>query len=408
MNSTNAKQVHTISRIAIGKAQADLEETPTDPFLPPQASGSYKVDERVIAAFPIPETKVIDAYNYGESLWGKTAKIVVQLPTGQTDNYFLKVVSLGKIGRHMCEGEYESLKAIYEISPSFVPQPYAWGQIEEGSSPETYFLLAAFRDVGEQPADPVKLAAGLADMHQRSVSPTGKFGFHFSTCHARIAQAIDTWEDSWCTVYSRHLGHVMELAKPILQWPEFDVVCDLTLQKVVPRLLLPLQAEGRVLKPCLIHGDCWDGNTAMDAKTGEAFVFDVCSFYGHNEYDTGNWRAPRHRLSSKAYIRNYKRNFPVSEPVEDWDARNLLYSLTFNIGNTIYIPGSQQRQVVFDDMNTLCQLFCPDELEAAMLKLRRDSAAGASLQIGRPIADLNDDYTEAGAQEEEEEEELPL
>jgi hypothetical protein len=49
MNSTNAKQVHTISRIAIGKAQADLEETPTDPFLPPQASGSYKVDERVIA-----------------------------------------------------------------------------------------------------------------------------------------------------------------------------------------------------------------------------------------------------------------------------------------------------------------------------------------------------------------------
>ena len=57
---------------------------------------------------------------------------------------------------------------------------------------------------------------------------------------------------------------------------------------------------------------------------------------------------------------------------------------------------------------TLCQLFCPDELEAAMLKLRRDSAAGASLQIGRPIADLNDDYTEAGAQEEEEEEELPL
>ena len=200
----------------------------------------------------------------------------------------------------------------------------------------------------------------------------------------------------------------MELAKPILQWPEFDVVCDLTLQKVVPRLLLPLQAEGRILKPCLLHGDCWDGNTAIEAKTGEALVFDVCSFYGHNEYDTGNWRAPRHRLSSKAYIRNYKRNFPVSEPVEDWDARNLLYSLTFNIGNTIYIPGSQQRQVVFDDMNTLCQLFCPDELEAAMLKLRRDSAAGASLQIGRPIADLNDDYTEAGAQEEEEEEELPL
>lgn len=88
----------------------------------------------------------------------------------------------------------------------------------------------------------------------------------------------------------------------------------LTLDKVVPRLLLSLQSDGRVLKPSLVHGDCWDGNTAMDARTGMAFIFDVCSFYGHNEYDAGNWRAPRHRLSDKAYIRNYKRHVPVSEP----------------------------------------------------------------------------------------------
>lgn len=245
-------------------------------------------------------------------------------------------------------------------------------------------------------------------MHQRSISPTGKFGFHFSTCHARIAQAVDTWEDSWCTLYGRHLGHVMELAKPILQWPEFDVVCDLTLQKVVPRLLLPLQAEGRILNPCLLHGDCWDGNTAIEAKTGEAFVFDVCSFYGHNEYDIGDWRAPRHRLSSEAYIRNYKQNFPVSEPVEDWDARNLLYSLTFNIGNTIYIPGSQQRQIVFDDMHMLCHLFCPDELKAAMDKLKGDSTISESSQTGHPTMHQNDGFVEAEAQGNEEEEEWLL
>lgn len=137
----------------------------------------------------------------------------------------------------------------------------------------------------------------------------------------------------------------MEVAKPILNWREFDIVCKLTLEKVVPRLLHPLQEDGRVLKPSLIHGDCWDGNTALDAKTGEAFVFDMCSFYGHNEYDIGNWRAPRHRLSDEAYILSYKRNFPVSEPAEDWGARNLLYSLTFNTGNLINIPGSQQRDM---------------------------------------------------------------
>jgi fructosamine-3-kinase len=83
----------------------------------------------------------------------------------------------------------------------------------------------------------------------------------------------------------------------------------------------------------------------MDARSGEAFVFDMCSFYGHNEYDTGNWRAPRHRVSREAYILAYKREFPVSEPVEEWTARNVLYSLAFNFGNLINIPDSKQREM---------------------------------------------------------------
>jgi fructosamine-3-kinase len=216
----------------------------------------------------------------------------------------------------MCQGEFESLKAAYAVSPSFIPEPYGWGKYDSPgtNNRETYFLLTEFRSVGQQPADPVKLASGLADMHQRSISPTGKFGFHVSTCHAKIAQAVNSWEDSWCALYTKHLSHVIDLAVPFLQWPEFNIVSRLTLEKVVPRLLLPLQSDGRILKPSLIHGNCWDGNTAMDTSTGEAFVFDLCSFYGHNEYDTGNWRAPRHRLSNLAYIKNYKKKFPVSEP----------------------------------------------------------------------------------------------
>lgn len=76
----------------------------------------------------------------------------------------------------------------------------------------------------------------------------------------------------------------MQIIKPILDWPEFAAVCDLTLEKVVPRLLLPLQSEGRTLKPCLLHGNVWDGNTAMDRNTDEAYVFDVTSFYGHSKW----------------------------------------------------------------------------------------------------------------------------
>lgn len=160
----------------------------------------------------------------------------------------------------------------------------------------------------------MELSCRLADMHMQSISPTRKFEFHIATCHGKIMTAIGVWDDSWARVFSRHLGHIIDLASPVLQSPEFDVVSKLVLEKVVPRLFLPLQSDGRVLKPSLVHEDCWDVNTAMDMKTGEAFSFDVCSFYGYNEYDTENWRAPRHRLSNKAYINNYTLHHPISDP----------------------------------------------------------------------------------------------
>jgi len=61
----------------------------------------------------------------------------------------LQVVTLGATGHHMCQGEFESLKAIHGVSPGLVPEPHAWGKYSQ-DDPETYFLLAEFRDVGKQ------------------------------------------------------------------------------------------------------------------------------------------------------------------------------------------------------------------------------------------------------------------
>ena len=145
----------------------------------------------------------------------------------------------------------------------------------------------------------------------------------------------------------------------------------------------------------------------MDQRTGNAFVFDVCSFYAHNEYDTGNWRAPRHRLSNKAYIREYKSRFPVSPPEDDWDARNILYSLTFNIGNTIYIPGSSQRQVVYDDMTTLCKMFCADDLKRSLKNIGSMDSGNehATPDIDLDVEDKQEEIEEEEQEEQEEEEE---
>ena len=214
----------------------------------------------------------------------------------------------------MIHGEMESLKALNAVSPDFIPYPYAWGAYVK-DDPVTHFLLAEFRDVGQQPPDPIEFTARLADMHKRSVSPTGKFGFHITTCHAKLAQVTDMWEDSWEILYKKQLAHMMKLDEEKNGiWPDFRHVCSLTLEKVIPRLLGPLQSGDRSIKPCLVHGDLWDENTATDLKTGKPFIFDAGSMYAHNEYEIGNWRAARHRLSREEYVHNYKLNFEPSEP----------------------------------------------------------------------------------------------
>jgi len=215
------------------------------------------------------------------------------------------------------EGEFESLRAIHAVSPNIAPYPYSWGKLcDKGpSGSDAYFLLTEFREVGEQPPNPDTFTARLAELHKKSPSPTGKFGFHVTTCHAKLPQVTACWEESWAVLYRKQLAHMIKMdAEKNGDMPEFSRLCDLVLNKVIPRLLDPLQSNGRSIKPCLIHGDLWDENTATDMDTGEPFIFDACSFYAHNEYEIGNWRAPRHRLSDKTYVRSYKRNFPVSEP----------------------------------------------------------------------------------------------
>lgn len=214
-------------------------------------------------------------------------------------------------------GEFETLRAIHAVSPIFAPYAHAWGKFEtkDASGSDIHFLLEDYREVAEQPPRPGKFPARLAEMHKKSVSPTGKFGFHVTTCHSKLPQVTDCWEDSWAVLYRKQLAHmiIMDTEKQG-QWPAFHRVCDLILDKVIPRLLEPLQSEGRSIKPCLIHGNLWDENAATDMDTGEPFIFDGGAFYGHNEYEIGNWRAARHRLSDKLYVRSYKRHFPVSEP----------------------------------------------------------------------------------------------
>jgi protein-ribulosamine 3-kinase len=89
----------------------------------------------------------------------------------------------------MCEGEFESMKAINAVLPTIAPYVWAWAKYK---SEEVYFMLSDFREVGEQPPDPVNFTARLAELHKKSISPTGKFSFHTTTYHGTTTQLTNT------------------------------------------------------------------------------------------------------------------------------------------------------------------------------------------------------------------------
>ncbi|KAL1880763.1 hypothetical protein Daus18300_001377 [Diaporthe australafricana] len=344
--------------------KSTLVVAPTEPLEPPRTRGTFKLAEEIRNRLPVPGTQVKAALRYGMSLWGETCKIEALLPSGERRNYLLKVLP-DDIGEMMTKGEFESLKAMHAVSPGFVPEPHSQGSyIQDGH--KHWFLLVEFRLVGEQPPDPERFVEKFVEMHKKSVSPTGKFGFHATTFHGKVAQMTDQWGESWSAVFQRHLGHMVTQDEEVNgYWPEFKILCDITLGYVLPRLLEALQSDGRSIKPCLVHGDLWDENTATDMRNGEPFAFDPGSMYAHNEYETGNWRAVRHRLSSARYVGRYQSLFKRSEPSEyytnvplaisamyltdkhveeEWGSRNVLYSLRYNLGAAILFPGCAQRK----------------------------------------------------------------
>lgn len=157
----------------------------------------------------------------------------------------------------------------------FLPMPIGFGRYKV-PNPPTYFYLSEFvdMDVAISP-DPAEFTKRLAQLHQLSKSPSGKFAFDVQTCDGQVGHTVD-WQDSWATFFTNLLVGVCE--KDLATngpWPEMERATEQLVNVVIPRLLGPLQADGRFLKPCIIHGDLWEGNMGINMETGDSILFDV-------------------------------------------------------------------------------------------------------------------------------------
>jgi len=251
-----------------------------------------------------------------------------------------------ELGKNMMHGEFESMKAIYTLLPDIAPMPIAWGTYE--TIPDTHFFLCEYREMIDEMPNPHKFTARLAALHQNSKSPNGKFGFHITTYSGNLSQ-MNEWEESWETYFTKSMSWALKLELEAKEPdPEFDALVPILFDKVIPRLLRPLESEGRSVKPSLVHGDLWYANSGIDVETGECLIFDAYCFYAHNECtlndhpgqteltrltlytlnedEFGQWRPICNKFGAE-YLAAYHSYVQISPPEEDYDGRLDLYKL---------------------------------------------------------------------------------
>ena len=181
----------------------------------------------------------------------------------------------------MAEGEFESQKALASIIPENVDIPVAWGIFDRDKSKA--FFMTRFRDLRQFSPLMMSFLTTLRKLHETSESPTGRFGFHVTTYNGP-PQMVNGWTDEWEEYFGRQFRSDVEYLQSV--YGEDAELADLSekfVEKVVARLLRPLQTGGRTIKPTLCHGDLWDGNVQIDVNTKQPVLFDSCAFYGHNE-----------------------------------------------------------------------------------------------------------------------------
>jgi fructosamine-3-kinase len=128
----------------------------------------------------------------------------------------------------------------------------------------------------------------LAGYHlaSRALPPSGKFGFHRTTYNGNVAKDKKR-NNTWKEYYKKNKVGMLQLEEePRGFSEEIERTLTVALGKVIQRLLRPSEMGTITLKPCLIHGDLFCGNTATKLETGEPITFDASAFCGHNECES--------------------------------------------------------------------------------------------------------------------------
>jgi protein-ribulosamine 3-kinase len=174
------------------------------------------------------------------------------------------------------KGEFESMLAIHAIVGGYIPKPIWWGSFTTVT--DAHYYIYKFYELVDELSEPTEFCETVANLHALSESPNGKFGFHTVTYNGNLPQNND-WASTWEEFFTVGFKHMLEInIERGGSWKEMEELRSAIVTKVIPRLLRPLELNGRTVKPSLVHGDLWCGNTALDTMTGKPSVFSLTHY----------------------------------------------------------------------------------------------------------------------------------
>ncbi|KAM0456593.1 hypothetical protein ACHAO4_003623 [Trichoderma viride] len=97
----------------------------------------------------------------------------------------------------------------------------------------------------------------------------------------------NTWCSTWEAFFTRAMKNMLDSEMKTHRDEDTDKEMKGLSKKlvniVIPRLIRPMESEGRSITPVLVHGDLWPGNAKHDTSTGRLMIFDSGACWGHNE-----------------------------------------------------------------------------------------------------------------------------
>lgn len=149
----------------------------------------------------------------------------------------------------MSRAEYEGQKALETYIPNNVSHPVAWGYFKNDMSKS--FFITHFRYLRARSPPTLQFLNILKKLHLSSISPTGMFGFPVTTYYGPPPMINDwtgDWEGFFTRLFRSNLEYVQKERGEDLELVE---IAEEFIEKIIPRLLRPLQTGGRSIKPTL-------------------------------------------------------------------------------------------------------------------------------------------------------------